>query len=378
MSEAVVVIGPTAVCGPGVADAALVAVALECVDERLAVFDDRVVTVRALWGELVDAVCRSGFDSAVLVAPSWWPPSRVEFVEDVLLEVCAQVVVLRRGTALWSNESAVVEIGPDCVVVHLPDGERSVVSRSERPDFIADGVLAVLPTVASVVLDVPSGVGGAATLADGLARRLRRRNVGVSVVDDEGVRRAVEASGRRSPVRRLRFDPARVAVVTGALVAVTALAGAATGSGGGGVVEGTWVVEGRVAVEVPTSWTVERVTSGPGSARVQAISPEEPRLALHVTQARVPDHETMQATSETLKAALDEQPDGVFADFDAAGQEAGRPAVTYTERRTAVAIDWVVLVDRGIRIAIGCQRPLSGPGGGPACERAVRTAHAVP
>jgi type VII secretion-associated protein (TIGR03931 family) len=378
VSEAVVVIGPHAVCGPGVADAALVAVALESVDERLAVFDDRVVTARALWGELVDALCGTGFDSAMLVVPSWWPPSRVELVEHVLLGVCAQVEVLRRGTALSSNESAVVEIGPDCVVVHLPDGERSVVSRSERPDFVADGVLAVLPTVASVVLDVPSGIGGAATLADGLARRLRRRNVGVTVVDDEGVRRAVATSRRRSPVRRLRFDPARVAVVTGAVVAVTALAGAATGSGGGRVVEGTWVVEGRVAVEVPTSWAVERVTSGAGSARVQAISPEEPRLALHVTQARVPDHETMQATAETLKAALDEQPEGVFADFDAADQEAGRPAVTYTERRTAVAIDWVVLVDRGIRIAIGCQRPLSGPGGGPACERAVRTAHAVP
>jgi type VII secretion-associated protein (TIGR03931 family) len=294
--------------------------------------------------------------------------------------VCARVVVLRRGTALWSHESAVVELGPDCVVVHLPDGERSVVSRSARLDFVADRVLAALPNVASVVLDVPSGDDGAAALADGLARRLRRRNVEVSVVDEEGVRSAVEA-GRRRPVpsrRRSRFDPQRVAVMTGAMVAVTALAGAATGSSTGGVAEGTWVVEGRVAVEIPTSWTVERVTSGAGSARVQAISPEDPRLALHVTQARVPDHETMQTTAETLKAALDEQPDGVFADFDAADEQAGRPAVTYTELRSAVAVEWVVLVDRGIRIAIGCQRPVSGPEGDPACERAVRTAHAVP
>jgi len=380
VSEAVVVIGPHAVSGPGVADAALVAAALESVDERLAVFGDRVVTARALWVDLVDAVCGSGFDSAVLVMPSWWPPPRVEFVEDVLLGVCPQVVVLRRGTGLWSNESAVVELGPDCVVVHLPDGERSVVSRSARTDFVADGVLATLPNAASVVLDVPAGVDGAATLADGLARRLSRRNVEVSVVDDQGVRRAVEV-GRRRPVpsrRRLRFDPPRVAVVTGALVAVTALAGAATGSSADEVAEGTWVVEGRVAVEIPTSWTVERVTSGAGSARVQAISPEDSRLALHVTQARVPDHETMQATAETLKAALDEQPDGVFADFDAADQQAGRPAVTYTELRSAVAVEWVVLVDRGIRIAIGCQRSVSVPTGGAACERAVRTAHAVP
>ena len=92
----------------------------------------------------------------------------------------------------------------------------------------------------------------------------------------------------------------------------------------------------------------------------------------------VPDHETMQATAETLKTALDRQPHGVFTQFNAADYEADRPAVTYTELRSAVAVDWVVMIDRGLRIAVGCQHPLTGARGGPMCERAVRTAHAVP
>ena len=46
----------------------------------------------------------------------------------------------------------------------------------------------------------------------------------------------------------------------------------------------------------------------------------------------------MQATAETLEAALDEQPDGVFTGFKAIDHLAGRPAVTYTEVRSAVSV----------------------------------------
>ena len=81
------VVGPSAVCGPGAADPALVSVALECVDERRAVYDDRIVAVRRLWCDVVQAVCPEGCESVVLVVPTWWPGSRVEFVEDVLIDV---------------------------------------------------------------------------------------------------------------------------------------------------------------------------------------------------------------------------------------------------------------------------------------------------
>lgn len=384
MSEAVMVIGPSAVRGPGAADPALVSVALECVDERLAVYDDRIVAVRRLWCDVVQAVCPEGCESVVLVVPTWWPGSRVEFVEDVLIDVCARVVVLRRGGALCSGGSTVVELGPDCVVVQSPDGERSVVSRSDRAEFVVEAVLATLSAIASVVIDVPGGLGGAEQLAEELARRLRRRNVEVSLVDDDAVRCAVEADRRvdfvPSPRRRARVDRRRLAVVAGALVTVAALSGAAATTGVGASVDAdvAWVVEGRLAVEVPADWTVERVTVGPGSARVRVISAMDERFAVHVTQARVPDHETMQATAETLKAALDAQPDGVFADFVADDRKADRPAVRYTEVRSEVAVDWVVVLDRGLRIAIGCQHPRAGSTITPACERAVRTAHAIP
>jgi len=235
-----------------------------------------------------------------------------------------------------------------------------------------------------VVIDVPGGLGGVEQLAEELARRLRRRNVEVSLVDDDAVRCAVEADRRvdfvPSPRRRARVDRPRLAVVAGALVTVAALSGAAaaTGVGASDDVDVAWVIEGRLAVEVPADWTVERVTVGPGSARVRVISAMDERFAVHVTQARVPGHETMQATAETLKAALDAQPDGVFADFVADDRKADRPAVTYTEVRSEVAVDWVVVLDRGLRIAIGCQHPRAEPAIGPICERAVRTAHAIP
>jgi type VII secretion-associated protein (TIGR03931 family) len=169
-------------------------------------------------------------------------------------------------------------------------------------------------------------------------------------------------------------------VVVAALTVVAALAGAAmnTGSHALEAEDVTWVVEGRVATEVPAAWTVERVIAGPGSARVQVLSPSAPHVAIHVTQARVAEQETLQETAEALKTALDEQPRGLFTDFDPDARSQGRPAVTYRERRAAVGVDWVVVLDGGVRIAVGCQFAVDRPDPDPACGRAVRTAHAVP
>ena len=101
-------------------------------------------------------------------------------------------------------------------------------------------------------------------------------------------------------------------------------------------------------------------------------------MAVHVTQARVRAQETMQQTADVLRAALEQQPDGLFVDFDPHGERAGRAAVTYRELRTAIAVDWVVLLDGAVRIAVGCQHPVEQSGPGATCERAVRSAHAVP
>src|SRR5262245_16772083 len=60
----------------------------------------------------------------------------------------------------------------------------------------------------------------------------------------------------------------------------------------------TRLVEGRVVVEVPSTWTARRITAGPGSARVQVTSPTDPQSALHVTQSRVPSGETLLRTAD--------------------------------------------------------------------------------
>jgi type VII secretion-associated protein (TIGR03931 family) len=101
---------------------------------------------------------------------------------------------------------------------------------------------------------------------------------------------------------------------------------------------------------------------------------------LHVTQAPAVG-ETLADIAEPLQLAMklaDAEAPGVFVGFDPAGSCAGRPAVTYREVRADHHVDWAVLVDRAVRIGIGCQ---SGPGGDdalrPVCEQAVRSAHAL-
>jgi type VII secretion-associated protein (TIGR03931 family) len=139
----------------------------------------------------------------------------------------------------------------------------------------------------------------------------------------------------------------------------------------------TFLVEGRVAVTVPAAWSAQRVITGPGSARVQVTSPSDPEVALHVTQSPVAG-ETLSATAERLKRAIDGEPAGVFVDFNPAGTSGGRPAVTYRELRLGHHVRWAVLLDGPVRISIGCQsRPGDEETVRGACEQAVRSAHAI-
>ena len=57
-------------------------------------------------------------------------------------------------------------------------------------------MLATLPATTSVVIDVPDGVPESPLLAAELARRLRKRGIAVTSLDDDGVRRAVSNSRR--------------------------------------------------------------------------------------------------------------------------------------------------------------------------------------
>jgi type VII secretion-associated protein (TIGR03931 family) len=122
---------------------------------------------------------------------------------------------------------------------------------------------------------------------------------------------------------------------------------------------------------------MQRVLAGPGSARVQVTSPSDPDVALHVTQSLVAIG-TLDATAESLKHAIDAEPAGVFVDFNPAGNSAGLPAVTYREVRTGHDIRWTVLVDKAVRISIGCQsRHGHDEAVRQVCELAVRSARAL-
>jgi type VII secretion-associated protein (TIGR03931 family) len=156
-----------------------------------------------------------------------------------------------------------------------------------------------------------------------------------------------------------------------------ALVSARRGAPAGSDVPTTFLVEGRVALEVPAEWPTQRIVAGPGSARVQVTSPSDPEVALHVTQSRVAIA-TLSATAESLKHAIDAEPTGVFVDFNPAGNSAGRAAVTYREVRSGHDIRWTVLVDKAVRISIGCQsRHGHDDAMRQVCDLAVRSARTL-
>lgn len=194
-----------------------------------------------------------------------------------------------------------------------------------------------------------------------------------------------------APVRRERRDvlpwwPAAAAIVLVAVVAIgllVALLPRTAGRTGQArpqpAMATSLLVEGRVQLMVPASWAVRRIPAGgAGSARVEVLSPDDREVMVHVTQVRVPSGETLATTADTLRAAMDKEPEGVFTDFKADDRRMGRPAVTYTEVRAGHDIAWTVIRDAQLRIGVGCQFPKNSyESVREACELAVKTANEV-
>jgi type VII secretion-associated protein (TIGR03931 family) len=292
------------------------------------------------------------------------------------------------------HATVIVEIAEHFVVITAA----AVVAESRRaqPDRVAESVTQVVAGMASettstVVIDAPTAIAGASTLATMIADRVSHKCPDLMVVhvDDARLQQlAVAAFSNREEDNtpylagggRGRRQRVCAAVLVAAAASPAMLAvgiGSRHSAPTTGAIPTTFLVEGRVAVSVPAQWRVQRVVGGPGSARVQVTSPSDPEVALLVTQSPVA-HETLTAAAESLKRAIDAEPLGVFVDFSPSGRSAGRPAVTYREVRTGHEIRWTVLLDGPVRISIGCQ---SRTGGAAAildvCEQAVRSAHAV-
>jgi type VII secretion-associated protein (TIGR03931 family) len=399
-------------CGTGKpANIELAAAALDGIDDTVTLVDEQPVAVAALWDSVLEALaCPKGQstpESVLIVYPSWWSASRVGVVAAAAARTLAENVVTRARAELLAaaapdtGTKVVVEIAPRLVAITA--AATIAEPRSGPADLMAEAVarriIALSHGVAAAVLiDGPDSVSGAVALAAMIAERLRTEapDAHAQLIDDARfVRLAAPASPAKteSPPHEPADLGSRQCRRLPALASALVLGVAAVGAGiwsrhdpaavdvAVDAVRMTFLVEGRVALQVPAQWPVQRVTGGPGSARVEVISPADPQVVLHVTQSPVPVA-TLSATAETLQRALeranaDESAD-VFVGFNPAGQRAGRPAVTYREVREGHHIDWTVLVDGAVRISIGCQ---SRPDGADAiravCEQAVRSARAV-
>lgn len=387
MTDIVVEVGPTTVRGPNHVDAEWVSAGIDGIDDELTLIDECPVAVADVWHAIMQDVVGGQTDTVVLVCSTWWSSSRVDCVRDAACTVANDVVLLQRAQVLRDGLpdclTTVVEIAPEFVVVSPPCGDMQVVARGDT-----EAIVASIPMSMAVVLDGPEGVEGAGPLVAVIADRLRANGVAATVVDRDLVRRGVDALPSREDGHGAQTRPAgrrgrrATAVLAGTLLSAAALCGGFAARQdvprSAANMPTTLLVEGRVGVMVPAQWLVQRVTSGAGSARVQVVSPTDADIAVHVTQSSLPPHQSHEQVAESLRSALDNQPDGVFVDFNPADRRAGQPVVTYREIRADHHIAWVVLVDESLRIAIGCQ---SAPGHDESvrevCDQAIRSAHAV-
>lgn len=379
------------------ADDAVVAAALDAIDDRVALLGERPVSVDVLWrAALRSSLCPQAGETLLLVHPSWWSSSRVGVVTAAARTLADDVLVRPRSwllaRACGAGAAVVVEIAERLVVV--AGAQVVAIPRATGPRRAAEEVATVLAaTTGTVVVDAPGTVTGAAALARSLGGAVRGGGRTVVPVDDAGVARLAR-SAAPPPANATRTAAPRPAAKgvrprsrlrTGFTAAAIVLAAAAPAVAPGGQhaaapargAAATFLVEGRVALTVPADWTARRVVTGPGSARVQVTSPSDPEVALHITQSPAAG-EALSGAAERLKRAIAAESAAVFVDFDPSGTSAGRPAVTYREVRAQHHVRWTVVLDGAVRISVGCQ---SRPGGYDAvrdvCEQAVRSAHAV-
>jgi type VII secretion-associated protein (TIGR03931 family) len=372
--------------------------ALDAIDDRVALVGERPVPVDALWETALRSAIGGHCDALVVVHPSWWSAARVGVLRAAGAAVASEVQLRTRSSVLMQASGAapdatvVVEIAERLVAITT--SEVTAVPRNAEPQFVARDVAGIVAGMAAtaVLIDTPSTVTGASALATLIAAAVRGtgpESPNTHQINDirlvRPARPARPARAAGAPAGAARWRGRTLSALGGAVIVVAAAAPTALTLGRPGVAAPkpvattptTFLVEGRVALSVPTTWSTQRVLSGPGSARVQVTSPTDPDVALHITQSPVAG-ETLNGTADRLKRAIDAEPPGVFVDFDPSGTSAGRPAVTYREVRAGHQVRWTVLLDGPVRISIGCQsRPGDEDTVRDACEQAVRSAHAV-
>ena len=380
LAAAVVEIGPAAVRriapSPAEADAGMTAAALAGIDDPVVLLEERPVDTSGLWRRVIGSVLQPLPVRLTVVVPSWWSRPRVSRVMDAAGAAGADIVAVPRSRVFAGSAAedvVVIEIADDVIAVTAGDST-ALLPRSCDPARVSNAA----PDGPRVVIDAPAGVTGVDEAATRILAAFLSGGRAAEIVPIGAAVAATQPVSTPEVTRRSRFRPA---VVAGAAVAVVMCAvGVATEHpqpAGGPSDATTELVEGRITVRVPADWNVTRVTAGPGSRRVQVTAGGDHYAALHITQSYVPG-ESLGATAELLQRELDRQPPGVFTDFRARDQRAGRAVVSYREVRGAREIGWVVLVDGATRIAIGCQGAAgSSDTVDEACDGAVRSAREI-
>ncbi len=378
MTTAVIEAGPVLVRGPGTVADEPARIAVECIDDAVALVDDEPVRVEDLWAQVIRAAAGRNLEAPIVVCPTWWTTDQTDRIRTATAELDA--VVLHRVQALAATLDhpswAVVEIADELIMVSCEDGESVRLVRRGEPCALAGDVAHATRGATQVIVDAPSEVGGAAALARAVGDAVRAYGATVSMAGPRMLSTGARAAVPREEVpaftvtRRRRGTRHLIGIAVAAAITCAGLAARP-----GAVAEQKALVEGRVGMQIPADWHVRRVTSGPGSARVEVVSVADPDTVIYLTQSPI-DTADPQAVADTLRRALDQQPAGVFTDFNPADRIADRPVVSYREVRGGREIGWAVFADKTVRIAVGCQGPVDrrkAP-----CEAAIRSAHAVP
>jgi len=362
-------------------DAVLVSIAVDGIDDPVALVEDRPVGVTDLWRSLISTTLRTRRDSVVVVHPSWWPRNRVDLVLGATTAVTAgDVVAVSRSELIRRGHSAagpVIEIAGELVAVC--GGSTTRVLDGGEPGSVVDTVAAMAQSDV-VLLDAPPAIDGSALTAAVIRKALSHHGF---VVCDADVADVADVAAGVVPLRRAG-SAARLLIAATVVMLILAVAVAAGLAGKPSVVPSPAdrdpalrpeiLVEGNIAVGIPPHWIVEGVTGGPGSRRVQVSSAADADLALHITQSYAPET-TLAEAAAVLRRGIAEQDPGVFVDFTPADEIAGRSAVTYREIRPGRVIRWAVVLAGPTRISIGCQSAPDRPDAiREACEQAVRSA----
>ncbi|MDZ4265552.1 MAG: type VII secretion-associated protein, partial [Mycobacterium sp.] len=193
MNPVVVEVGPQTIRGPNPVPPESVSVAVECIDDDLALLGERLIEVRRLWSDLLEAAAGGCDEPLVLVVPTWWSAVRVDLVGAAARDAAADVVVLRRGMILSADSGAtVVEFSGEFLVIVSAAGQIDVVPRGER-DVAALLAEAFLTAATEIVIDVPAAV---PPPPPALGARLRALGIAVAYGDR---RRMLRAAGAALP-----------------------------------------------------------------------------------------------------------------------------------------------------------------------------------